>query len=90
MLEISSATGSELHPLGKAAVDYQVCACRKRRTGAGQKRHGIGDFIVGAHSPHRNIGNRGIVEIGHVSLDLLPGAALEKDRAGAHSIDSHA
>ena len=89
-MEISGAMSSKLHPLGKAAVHYQVCACRKRRTGAGQKRHGIGDFIVGTHSPHRNIGDRRVIEIGHVSLDLLPGAALEKDRAGADSIDSHA
>ena len=81
---------SELHPLRKATVDHHVSAGRKRRAGAGQKRHGIGDFIVGTHSAHRDTGDRRIVEIRHVSLDLLPGAALEKDRARAHRIDPNA
>jgi len=81
---------SELHPLGEATIDHHVSARGKRRTGAGQKRHGIGDFIVGTHSAHRDIGDSRVVEIGHVSLDLLPGAALEEDRAGAHCINSHA
>ena len=29
-METSIGMDLELHPLGKAAVDYQVCACRKR------------------------------------------------------------
>ena len=82
--------GSELHPLGKASVDHHVSARRKRRTGTGQKRHGIGDFIVGTHSAHRNTGDRRVIEIGHVGFDLLPGATLKKDWAGAHRVDPHA
>ena len=86
----SSGADSELHSFGKASVDHHVSARGKRRAGAGQKRHGIGDFIVGTHSAHRDTGDRRIVEIGHVSLDLLPGATFEKDWAWAHSIDPHA
>ena len=89
-MAFSSGADSELHSFGKAAVDHDVSAGRKRRAGAGQKRHGIGDFIVGTHSAHRDTGDCRVVEIGHVSLDLLPGAALEKDRARAHRIDPHA
>jgi len=85
-----SGADSELHPLGEAAVDYHVSAGGERRTGTGQKRHGIGDFIVGTHSAHRDTGDGRVVEIGHVGFDLLPGAALEKDRARAHRIDPHA
>ena len=52
-----AGVGSELHPLGKATVDHHVSASRKRRTGTGQKGYRVGDFIVGTHSPHRNIGD---------------------------------
>ena len=53
---------SELHSLGKASVDHHVSARRKRRTGAGQKRHGIGEFIIGTHSPHRDTGDGRVVK----------------------------
>ena len=85
----SAGVDSELYSLGEATIDHHVSARGKRRTGAGKKRHGIGDFIVGTHSAHRDTGDGRVVEVGHVSLDLLPGAALEEDGSGADGIDPH-
>ena len=86
----SAGVESELYSLGEATIDHHVSARGKSRTGAGQKRHGVGYFIVGTHSAHRDTGDGRVVEVGHVSLDLLPGATLEKDRTRAHSINPHA
>lgn len=80
----------ELNSLSEAAVDHNIRACCECGPRAGQKGHCVSNFVIGAHPAHRNAGDRRVVKVGHVSLDLLPRAAFEEDGPGADGIDSNA
>src|SRR5215469_17436308 len=70
-----------------AAVDHDIRAGDIGGHGARQEGDDIGDLLGPAHAAQRILLDDGAEHLRLLPFELMPEAALEIDRAGAHGID---
>src|SRR5262245_62070365 len=85
-LQAPLAPASILHAIRQRPVDYDVHARDEARARAGQEHGRVRDLLGGGHAAPGILPERGLEEVGHVLLDLLPHPTLEIGVAGRHRV----